>query len=108
MLKPSPIFEFYVYSLYRMRGDEQRRCKIFRVFSTGYHLALEAINETEQQQELDNYKMSNKMDMFIKCVKRKGIDAKPESYKGIIEFVDDIGITQEQSEYFHKNRVMMK
>ena len=108
MVKPSPIFEFYVYSIYRKRGDDQRRCKVFRVFSTGYHLALESINSHDEQQDIDNDKSQNKLDLFFKCVKRKGIESKPDSYRGIIEFVDDICLTAEQVEFFRQNRVMMK
>ena len=106
--KPSPIFEFYVYSIYRMRGDDDCRAKVFRIFDAGYHLAMESANSMEQQEEIDDFKRFNKVDVFFKCVKRKGSENKGDSFRGVKEFVSDIPLTKDQVEFFRANRVMMK
>lgn len=106
--KPSPIFEYFVYSIYRMRGEESCRMRIFKVYHSGYKLAMDASDSLPEQEEINDFKRFNKVDVFFKCVKRRGIECKPESFRGFLEFVSDVELTKPQLDFFTANRVMMK
>ncbi len=106
-IKSSPVFEFYVYSMFRMRGGEEVKARIFRTFACGHQLAISNCDSMEQQEEIDNWKKFNEVNLFFKCVKRKSPEIKSESLKGECEFVSEITLTLEQVYFFQKNRVMV-
>lgn len=105
--KPAPVFEFFVYSIFRMRGDSEVKARIFRTFACGHALAIADAAKTPEHEEIDNFKRFNKVDLFFKSVKRKGHEPKSESLKGECEFVSEINLTEEQVSFFQKNRVMI-
>lgn len=106
--KPSPVFEFFVYSIFRMRGEDECRARIFRIYESGHHMAMIASESFDEQEEINDFKRFNKIDVFFKCVKRRGVDDKGESFRSVREFVSEIILSNDQVEFFRNNRVMMK
>ena len=105
--KPSPIFEFYCYSIYKERNSEQPRLKTFRIYDCGHALAFRKMREMDEHAEIDEMINSNKLDYFFKCIKRKSATPAAESFKGFTEFVSDIPITKAQVEFFRTHRTMV-
>lgn len=106
--KPSPIFEFYIYSIYRERGADYSRAKVFRVFAPGHSLALRRVRDIKESQQIDEMINHNEVEIFFKSIKRKGVESHPEEFRDVAEFVDDVTLTAKQVEFFKNNRLMLR
>lgn len=100
-----PIFDFYVYQIYRKRGDDKCRARIFRTFEPGHYQARETVKSTDEGKAFLSMIESNDLDVFFISVKRKGTESQPSENRGYCEMVSDMELSENQVEHLKKNRV---
>lgn len=102
---PSPVFEFIVYRVYRMRDSKECFCLAFRVYTTGFLFAKHIADSHEEQENESELFSKNLVTSWFYCCKRMGAMSASEEKKGSVEFIGKHKLNEKQMAYFVKNRM---
>ncbi|QPX74996.1 hypothetical protein PHOOPHIGHTERS_35 [Serratia phage vB_SmaS_PhooPhighters] len=98
----SPIYEFFVYRIYRLRNSEQFKLRTWRVYSTGHLLAKHAA--TQSKDDIGDLMTGCKVVTFFMSSKRKEIMAVSGKSFGDIEYLGEMDLKKDHAMYFQNNQ----
>lgn len=102
---PSPIYEYMVYRVYRMRDSGKCFCRVFNVWHTGFLYAKLEADKHERQKEIEHLFSSNLVSSWFYCSKRIGEMKSDKHEKGYCEYVGEYELNEKQIKYFSQNRM---
>ena len=100
----SPVFNFMVYRVFRMRDSGTAFCRIFEVSHHGLLLAKESAGKHDKHEEVTGLFRRNKVTTWFSSVKRTSVTSVSKE-PGDIEYKGEIKLNDKQVDFFSKNRV---
>lgn len=100
----SPVYEFYVYQIFRKRSEPgQAYLKSFLVTAHGHMGAKSYAGKARESFSADI--RANNLTMYFRCTKRAGVMACAR-HPGEVEYKGCMAITKQQVAYFDARRQM--